>query len=187
MKKFLLLVVACLIGATTMYAQSNARSSIYSRMPSYGGEQIIYPGMKYKELKYIYRPADWNGGYKKYSPGWAGVGSFFIPGLGQICCGEAGRGFAHVGINVGLGLVAQGCYNNYMDEAYLMLSIVRLGFNIWSIVDAVKVAKVKNMYETDMMRTFHSSISVDMYPSLNYAPMGNSLNVTPGMTLAISF
>ncbi len=115
------------------------------------------------------------------------MGSFFIPGLGQLCCGEAGRGLTHIGINVGLGLIAQGCYNNYMETGYVLVTIARLGFGIWSIIDAVQVAKVKNMYETDMMHILYSSISVDMYPSLNYAPMGNSLKIAPGMTLAINF
>jgi hypothetical protein len=42
------------------------------------------------------------------------------------------------------------------------------------------------MYETDL-RSLQSSVSVDLYPSLNAVPMQGGLGVAPGMTLSLTF
>lgn len=160
------------------------RGNLY--YPDYGGAHYISYGMKYKELKHIYNFREWHGGYEKYSPFWCGFASFCIPGLGQMCAGEGLRGLGQVCVNVGLGVLATGYANNGNAEAYLILTLARLGYGIWSIIDASRVAKVKNMYETDL-HSQYSEISVDMYPSLNPMVSQSGLSVAPGMTLSISF
>lgn len=154
--------------------------------PDYGGTNYIFYGMRYKELKHIYDFREWHGGYERYSPFWCGFASFFIPGLGQMCEGEGLRGLGQIGVNIGLGLLATGFANNGYAEAYLIIALTRLGYGIWSIIDATRIAKVKNMYETDL-RAQHSEISVDMYPSLNPMVSHSGLSIAPGMTLSISF
>jgi hypothetical protein len=43
------------------------------------------------------------------------------------------------------------------------------------------------MYETDL-RSLQSSVSVDLYPSLNaFTTQGNGVGVAPGMTLSLTF
>ena len=144
----------------------------------------IYYGMKYKELKNIYSPRDYdNRGFSRYSPAWAGVGSFFITGLGQMCCGEFWRGFGQFGVNLGLGIVALSAEDAGL---YTTVALARLAYGVWSIVDAVRVAKVKNMYESDL-RSLRSSVSVDMYPSFNTIPTNSGMGVAPGMTLSLTF
>ena len=47
--------------------------------PRYSDTPIV-PGMSYAELKQIYNPRDYLKAYgTRYSPGWAGFGSFLIP------------------------------------------------------------------------------------------------------------
>jgi hypothetical protein len=167
-----------------LFLTSPQRGNFY--YPDYGGTNLIYYGMKYNELKQIYNFREWHGGYERYSPFWCGVASFFIPGLGQMCAGEGLRGLGQVGINIGLGVLATGCGNNGYAEAYLLLTLTKVGYGIWSIIDATRVAKVKNMYETDL-RSQRSDISVDMYPSLNPIFSQSGLGVAPGMTLSVAF
>lgn len=60
-----------------------------------------------------------------------------------------------------------------------------VGLNIWSIVDAVRIAKVKNMYEQDLR--YHYSYSLNLYPSFQYVQLGNTMQPTLGFTLALQF
>ena len=178
-----------------MIRYASGRNEVFSQAPvkkqnpymvDYGGGNQIYVGMKYKQLKDIYNYRDWQGGYQRYSPFWCGFGSFFIPGLGQMCSGEFGRGLGHLGVHLGLGLLSTACANTGAETGYYIAALTQLGYDIWTIIDAVRVAKVKNMYETDL-RSYQSSVSFEMYPSLNAVPTQSGLGVAPGMTFALTF
>ena len=66
----------------------------------------IVPGMKYRQLKHIYNYREYVPSLTdRYSPGWSGVASFFVPGLGECINGEWGRGLAVVGGNFLLHLI----------------------------------------------------------------------------------
>ncbi len=170
---------------STAPAQQRSYTTGYS--PYQSNNQIRY-GMKYNELKNIYDYRMYNsGGYEKYSPVWCGVGSFFIPGLGQLICGEAGRGFGQWALSILCNVVTVSMLANDVSGIAVISSLANLGVGIFSIVDATRVAKVKNMYETDL-RSLQSSVSVDMYPSFNtFTTQSNGVGVAPGMTLAITF
>ena len=150
----------------------------------------IVPGMKYKALRHIYSPSDYipAPGYQPYSPGLSGVLSFLIPGLGQMICDEVGRGFAFLGGTYGLAIVAGIGMASY-SEAGIIVALAAsagcLAVEITSIVDAVKVAKVKNMYSEDLRRKY--SFDMNLYPSVQYIPAGTGLQPTAGFTLAMNF
>lgn len=175
-------------------APTPARTTTYATPYSpyqefdYGMADHIQVGMKYDQLKKLYdyrmyRP----GGYERYSPVWSGVASFFIPGLGQLICGEAGRGFGQFALSTMCDIVTIVSIVEEVEGLSLLTSLAHLGIAIWSIVDATQVAKVKNMYETDL-RSMRSSVDVEMYPSLNtFTTQSNGIGVAPGMTLAITF
>lgn len=196
MKKLALMIV--LIAASLVSAQAQ-----------------IAPGMKYKDLKGLYNPKEYiPESTDPYSRGWAGVASFVIPGLGQVIDGEVGRGLLFFGGNVALNIVARGQLQRfsdsvvtdssgqvtgYKDEAaarssarnVILIGASALALNIWSIVDAVRVAKVKNMYTQDLRRQ-RSSVDFDFAPFFTYAPSeltasGSSLTPTAGMSLRVSF
>lgn len=59
-----------------------------------------------------------------------------------------------------------------------------LVYEIWNICDAVKVAKVKNMYYSDFQRR---SMEMGLYPSLDYAMTANGITPVAGMKLSVQF
>ena len=71
------------------------------------------------------------------------------------------------------------------EGLYLAGLAAGLSVKIWSIVDATRVAKVKNMYERDLMRL--ASVDFEMYPSVNYIRTSDGLQPTAGLTLAMKF
>ncbi|MBP3563008.1 MAG: hypothetical protein J6J54_01125 [Bacteroidales bacterium] len=149
----------------------------------------IKPGMKYRDLKDLYNYKLYMRGLvQNYNPGWCGFASYCIPGLGQMICGEWGRGFAFFGgYMAGYTLMNIGALSD-LDIAPAVCLIGLAGVataGIWSIVDATRVAKVKNMYERDLLRSY--AVDVDLYPSVNIARTGSGYQPTAGMTLAVKF
>ena len=144
--------------------------------------------MKYKEMAEVYDYRLYQKSpFDIYSPAGSGIASFFIPGLGQMICGEWGRGFAylggHVGCNILIGLSAIA----ESDTLVLMGLAGILAIDICSIVDGVRVAKVKNMYMEDLRKSGYYGLDVDLYPSVNYVHTASGVQPTAGMTLALRF
>ena len=165
----------------------------------------IRAGMKYKELKHIYHYGDWHSGLgDKHNPALMGVCSWLIPGLGQMISGEVGRGFGWLGgavgcsvlMGIGAGVNADAYYydgyDSYYDEgaaiagSVLLLagSLALLTVDICAIVDACRVAKVRNMYEQDLRKM---NYSFELHPSVDYIRMANGVQPTAGLTLAMKF
>lgn len=156
----------------------------------------ITPNMKYKQLKRIYNHKEYEKTFAdRYSPVWSGVASFFIPGLGQMISGEVGRGFAYLGGHVGgmilapiiivAGTDVYGYASTGAALAALAIYAGVIAIDICAIVDGVRVAKVKNMYEQDLKKLY--TIDVDLYPSVNFVQLGNNIQPTAGLTLAMKF
>ncbi len=185
-------------GRTEVFTQKVMPSPQYAyREPVEG----IRPGMRYSELKRLYNYRDYTPGTGDFHPAWTGVASFFIPGLGECILGEWGRGLGKFFGNMALMSAASislyaGFYAGYYEGNYeegvgwpIGVAAVcfagAVGPNIWSIVDAVRIAKVKNMYEQDLR--YHYSYSLNLYPSFQYVQLGNTMQPTLGFTLALQF
>ena len=191
MKKLFMLVAIAFAAATTSFAQStSANNKLYEtdREPAAG----IAPNMKYKQIKSLYDYKEYTSTLDdRYNPGWSGAASFFIPGLGQMICGEVGRGFAWLGGSVGCSIVATvgSVLSAYGSKGgavtCLLASAGVLAIDICAIVDGVRVAKVKNMYEQDLRKTY--AFDVDLYPSVNYIQTACGVQPTAGLTLALKF
>ena len=194
-----------------MIRYESGRNEVFNTAstPSYGYGAInrepaagIREGMKYKELKYIYHYGDWRSELgDKHNPAVMGVCSWLIPGLGQMISGELGRGFGWLGGAVGCSVVmgvgagvAAGAYDEYgyYDEGQeiaggvVMLagSLALLAVDICAIVDACRVAKVRNMYEQDLKKM---NYSLELHPSVDYIRMANGVQPTAGLTLVMRF
>ncbi len=169
-----ILIVRYENGENELFNESKQQSSYRANTT-----QTIVEGMKYREYKdfydakfYVHQPGD------PYSRGWAGVASFFIPGLGECIDGEWGRGLAFFGANLGLGLLGLSQRTAYVDSygyttyqyngLYWGILAARIALNIWSICDAVHVAKVKNMYYQDL-RGQRASLDFNIEPFITYA------------------
>jgi hypothetical protein len=144
--------------------------------------------MKYKEMAKVYDYRLYQKSlYDRYSPAGSGVASFFIPGLGQMICGEWGRGFAWLGGHVGCYMLTGISAIAESDTLVLMGIAGLLAIDICAIVDGVRVAKVKNMYMDDLRKSGYYGLDVDFYPSVNYVRTTSGVQPTAGMTLALRF
>lgn len=136
------------------------------------------------------------------NPAISGVCSFFIPGLGQVVSGETGRGIAFFGGYIGCLLVAEAGaiqitsnlayyrYNNIGNSnAGVGTFLIGLGgmafVEVWSIVDAVKVAKVNNLYYRSVRKT--SSLKMEMSPYTEKLSINNQVVTPVGLSMRVKF
>lgn len=167
-----------------MIRYATGRNEVFDQMSSLA----MAPMMKYKEMAKVYDYRLYQKSlYDRYSPAGSGVASFFIPGLGQMICGEWGRGFAWLGGHVGCYMLTGISAIAESDTLVLMGIAGLLAIDICSIVDGVRVAKVKNMYMEDLRRSGYYGLDVDLYPSVNYVHTASGIQPTAGMTLALRF
>ena len=132
-----------------MIRYATGRNEVFDQMSSLA----VAPMMKYKEMAKIYDYRLYQKSlYDRYSPAGSGVASFFIPGLGQMICGEWGRGFAWLGGHVGCYMLTGISAIAESDTLVLMSIAGLLAIDICSIVDGVRVAKVKHMYMEDLRK-----------------------------------
>lgn len=138
-----------------------------------------------------------------YNPALSGVASYFIPGLGQLICDEPERGLAFFGGYIGsICLYVYGASNSvtiYTNDGYnayprvnrqastwMILGLAgMIGSYVWSIKDAVQVAKLKNLYLRDSQKT--SKIELELNPFVGQLSLQNT-NITPiGLSLKATF
>ena len=158
--------------------------------------------VRYKDIKDLYDISTYDQSVDdRYQTGWAALASFLVPGLGQGLCDEWGRtlgiwagnlGFYALDA-VGVGLIYRGTVANeedYDEDAFIpngwvagglatiLASVVgQVSFNIWNVVDALKVAKTKNMYYRD----------VSLGPKLSFAPTaGGGMQPTVGAGITVT-
>ena len=195
MKRLFVILAVLMLAATSVSAKEKEHSVNADETAV-----DIVPGMKYKNLKKIYDYKDYSPSiYDTQSPAGMGVASFFIPGLGQMISGEAGRGLLWLGgsavsyVAMLAGAVV-GELSAYYGEDPLAIagySVFFVGMasmitiDVCSIVDAVRVAKVKNMYQQDLYKKY--SFDVDLHPSVNYIHTAAGVQPTAGLTLALKF
>ena len=79
-----------------------------------------------------------------------------------MICGEWGRGFAWLGGHVGCYMLTGISAIAESDTLVLMGIAGLLAIDICSIVDGVRVAKVKNMYMEDLRRSGYYGLDVDI-------------------------
>ena len=154
-------------------------------------------GQSYKTNKQNYD-------YKMYTPQLGdpnnpiamGVASCFLPGLGQMIGGEIWRGLAFLGgtygaFGVGYGLAAvsrddNGNRNDTQMWVGVGFMLGAAALNVWSIVDAVRVAKVNNMYFQDVRGNL-SSVKIELNPFVNTTNYLGQANTSAGLSLKVTF
>lgn len=180
----------------------NGENEVFNDTPKSSDNNVVYNNpnihdyMKYSEYKDFYDKSK----YKRqigdpYNPSGCGRASFFIPGLGQGIADEWGRAAWICIVNVGLSAASTNYavyYFSYYDDIDLVLfltaSLGKLVFDIWSIADAVKVAKIKNMHTQDLRSRQTSSLNVSITPYLGFAPNRDyNQTLMTGLSLNLSF
>lgn len=156
----------------------------------------VTDGMRYRDYKKLYDRRKYVHQFgDPYNPTLSGVASWLIPGLGQGLCDEWGRGLAIFGgFILGSGLymtsivtTTYNSYSNYVNPAPIVVSSVLLiAYDIWNIVDAVKVAKIKNMYYQDI-RGQQTSFNMSLTPCFTYINTPEANAPVWGLSLNIGF
>ena len=156
-----------------------------------GNNSGIRPGMKYRELVKYYDPSTYSPMYgDQYSTSrW--LLNLIFPGLGQMTMGEIGRGFAWLGYSAGTSMVFTligGLVGDYDTQVLLTLvgAAGSLTIDILSMVDAAKVAKVKNLYYRDL-NGYGFNPEFNLAPYLAAAPTSTGLQPAAGLSLRVTF
>ena len=149
---------------------------------------------KYDYRHYTYQPGD------RCRPFTAAFASLFIPGLGQMICGEGLRGTCYLFGCAGSLLVS---YKGVMKFSSATESdpnfsqAEKTGFAmftgglasaavlwIWSIADAPRVAKVKNLASRDKRK---ASGNLSIQPYLNFQSYAANNKTMLGLSVNINF
>lgn len=159
------------------WGQSNPQGQYEFNRPIPRG---VAPYMTYKQYKGRYSTKNYNPYLDtKYSP-WIAATNVLIPGLGEICCGEFGRALLFVLPDIPSWILA---IEGDLPEIGIPLLFVS---RVWSILDTIKVAKIKSMYDMDMNRIGYGC-TFDVSPSLECIPTYNGLQTSAGMKLTVTF
>lgn len=156
----------------------------------------------YKEKNDYYRGVHYYSEYgDPYIPWVSGVASYFVPGLGQMIGGETGRGFAFMAGAVGCSLLAatgiSGTWSYDADgyiensDLYTLMGVVGiLGYltvDIWSIVDAVHVAKVNNLYQRDLRKQNQAKLYLSPYIDTHKDAFALNHQPSVGLSFKVEF
>lgn len=145
----------------------------------------LLPYKSYRKLKKIYSPRDYVHCYgDKHSPCGSAFASFFIPGLGECINGEWWRGVGKL-ISCTVLLTVGGITSYDAPTFSLICYTGAIGIDVWSIISASRIAKIKNMYEQDIKA--QKPISAKLSPAVNYAATPNGHKPTVGLSLAVNF
>ena len=164
-------------------------------VPLDGITKIIISGNEYRvnKTKFDYRTYSFEKG-DPYNPSSAGFASLIIPGLGQMISGESGRGLLFLTGFTGClvatiaGMINLG--NSYEGGSVIGAQIAVAGLigaactDLWSVGDAVKVAKVNNLALRNKHKT---SYNLNIKPFLNTSENGLKHNVPIGLTFKVTF
>lgn len=144
----------------------------------------IKPGMKYNELKQIYDyKAYVRSDGDRYDLGLVGISSI-IPGGGQIECGEYLRGTLWFCGGMACALIASKAKANGSDSVSTIALCAFGVVEVLNIIDAIKIAKVMNMYYQDLG---NSNYSLNIAPSIDYAYTPSGYVPTAGVMMSFSF
>ena len=204
MKNYILVSILVILFSCNLFAQEKWSGTQASQI-----DVETLKLMKYREYKKLYDSCNYQRQFDdRYAPAGLGVASFFIPGLGQMISGEVGRGFAwfggymggivvaYSGLLIGLASIEDATYPGLTSAnrhaagtaGTIMMVAGMTGavtVQIFSIIDAVKVARIKNMHYQEVNRK--RDIDMQMYPSVTYMNTYNGTKAAPGVTLAVRF
>ncbi len=129
-------------------------TNIYKESDVLKSQSNIIPNYSILKNKYKHKLLSAKDITKTYSPITMGISSLLITGMGQILCGEQGRGFNQLLGNIAisstfilLSAISSFIFIPQVAIAFSVLSIISPIFiNILSMIDAINIAKIKNLY-----------------------------------------
>ena len=161
-------------------------------------------GMKYKELKRYYDPNDYYSMPGDQYSTTRCLWNLLLPGLGQMTMEEGWRGAsfllgsigsAAIGYYAGILIASAGMDSrgNVSESAARNASLAiiaggvgSLAIDIVSIFDAIKVAKVKDLYYRDL-RNMAANYEINVSPYIAPIKYGNGFQTVAGLSLTMNF
>ena len=202
MKRFFLFA-AILVATCTSAGAQTAQNSPLDREKSVFASDIsmVRPGMKYRELKEFYDKTDYTYlSNPEYSTNRAWLNVAY-PGIAQMTMGEGGLGAIYVGwalvgeviFTTGLGLdrnngsVGFGHATIPTKSAVLLAgSAIYLSAAVFSIINAVNIAKIKSLHAADM-NNIKNNYSFSVTPTIIPSYSLSGVEFTPGIGMTLSF
>ena len=160
-------------------------------IPNYPNYEALR--MRYSTKGYVAMPGD------RHNVVASGVASAFLPGLGECLNGEWGRGMGKFGIGLfcvggasastALMLGGMGYRGGEVRQiigffGILLFGSATIALDVWSVIDAVRIAKVKNLYERDCRK---ASADVRVLPKFDVLALGDGARTTAGLSLVVNF
>lgn len=160
-------------------------------------------GLKYEQLKEVYNSDDYDQLYRpRYKLGYPWL-NLLLPGLAQYCMSEPGLGTRFVLIYLGGGIlsnIGSSMSGSYTTDGHYVRSpsygvgtalaltgcAIFVGTEIWSIINAYDVAKVKSLYVEDI-RNYNRSYSFTLAPTVVYSTTPAGIRPAPGIGLRVTF
>jgi hypothetical protein len=145
---------------------------------------------KYDHKEYVQQAGD------PYDPSTASLASVLIPGLGQMLSDEVGRGVGFLAgysgcwimYSIGLNSMSKDIINGGNGSSGKTLAWISvfgaIGVNIWSAVDANRVAKVNNLAFRDKKL---SSFNFAVEPYLANNQINDKNSIQTGLSIKIKF
>lgn len=159
----------------------------------------LRPNMPYSELVKIYDVNEYSKftGWERNNPAVMGLCSFMFTGLGQMINGAMKRGlYFFLGSSACyVGMYALALGDSYITSRYghdspgfvaaaVGMGLGMIGIKIYSIVDAVKVTKIMNMYYDDLDKL---SFDFSVAPYCDVICMNTEATPVAGLSLRLSF
>ena len=172
-------------------ANSSVQGQENKQLTSQGQlKNIPVQGTMYRDLKKYYSARDYIGREPgdKFSPVGIGIGSFFIPGLGQYITGcQVGWGILQSVVSVySLGFGVTSIISGY-PEIGAPLLLVWAGMGVWSACSASKAAKIMNLYYRDLRNSVTYKFDVAPYIDVTSPVLASNQNMVAGLSFRVSF
>lgn len=171
----------------------------------------LHEGMRYKELKQLYDKNDYDSlDNPRYSFGWPWLNMIF-PGVAQYTLNEPGLGTRFLCLSVAahaLTITGIGIYSNRVRTTYLngrtypyvdrfsdvggaifmgVGALAIIGLDVWSILNAYDIVKVKSLYHDDLMTKNNKQYSLFVSPTVEYMSTPNGTEIMPAVGLKLTF
>ena len=153
----------------------------------------VRKGMPYSEIEELYNVKDYAyfRGDERNDPTIMAICSFVLPGLGQMINGAGKRGASMLlgSILTAAGGVAGTAFGGLSHSQGLIytglaLMLGSVGLHIYSIVDAVKVTKIMNMYHEDVGAL---AFDIALEPYCDVVCFAHDAAPVAGLSLKIAF
>lgn len=194
MKRFFIFAAVLVATCASAGAQTAQRSPFDREKEVFANNpDALKPGMKYLEMKNLYQLKDYDYLSKPlYSPARAWL-NLTVPGVAQFTMGEMWLGLAYLGgalVSESIFALGQFHIDEGLDQEGIAFEAIGVAGYITattlSIVNAMKVAKIKSLHASDM-NNLNKNYSFSVTPTIIPSYSLSGMEFTPGIGMTLRF